>query len=392
MILSIRGRVFHIYYLRKMPNFNQEIKSKFLNSTQSRLKSIKYGKLRVGPELVRIGISKTCNFNCMSCWYYSPLLKKQKSQRWKAVKIDKDLVFNLIDELAQMQCVRVLFSGAGEPFTHPNMMDFIKRVVTKKMLVDIQTNLSLVEDPYQLIDYLGPGAGLISVHLSAVNPDTYAKMHPNQKRKTFYEVLEKIKILRNKNIPIRLVYIVNKLNYKEINDVFKLNKILGTKLHLEIMDYSPGEGIDEISLNKIESRELLQILLKLKKYKEYIRKSNLLDFINQLIHSTLGLETLKRCCVGYFFSAINEFGCVNYCCNVDKEFLMGDLNKKSFKDIWFSQKYKELRANLLQGKFLDICQDCIRKRSYNFKIRIYIEPKVRDLKLERKLIRTVNEN
>jgi len=96
------GHVFHIYYLRRMPNFNQEIKSKFLNSTRSRLKSIKDGKLKVGPEFVRIGISKACNFNCMSCWYYSPLLKKEKSQRWKTVMIDKDLVFNLIDELAEM--------------------------------------------------------------------------------------------------------------------------------------------------------------------------------------------------------------------------------------------------------------------------------------------------
>jgi len=309
------------------------------------------------------------------------LLKKPKFQRSKAVKIDKDLVFNLIDELAEIQCVRILFSGTGEPFTHPNIMDFIKKTVRNKMFVIIQTNLSLVSDPYQLANYLRLGSNLVCVNLSAANPDTYIKIHPNQKRKTFHEILEKIRILKSKNVPTRLVYVVNKLNYKEINEAFKLNKLLGTKLHLEIMDYDPKGGIDKLSLNKVEKKEVIQNLSRAKRHKEYISGSNLFNFINQLTYSALGLKRLKRCCIGYFFSSINEFGCVNYCCNVNKEFLMGDLNKKSFKDIWLSERYRELRGMFLQGRFSDVCRDCIKERGYSFKVRMYIEPTIRNVKL-----------
>ena len=192
-----------------MNNTNQEIKERFIKSNRLRLKSLKDGQLRVGPEFVRIGVSKLCNFNCLTCWDYSPLLKKQISNKEKTAKIDKDLVLNLIDDLAEMQCLRILFSGIGEPFTHPNMLDFIKRTREKEMLVYLQTNLSLVKDPYQLAKYLGNAANLVCVHLSAATPETYLKMHPNQTKKEFHDILDRVKVLRSKKVPVRLVYIVS---------------------------------------------------------------------------------------------------------------------------------------------------------------------------------------
>ena len=92
-----------------MSSFNRKIKKRFSDSNESRVKSIKSSKLRTGPEFIRIGISKTCNFNCITCWSYSPLLKKQIPNRWKETKIDKSLVFNLIDDLAEMECIGAVF-------------------------------------------------------------------------------------------------------------------------------------------------------------------------------------------------------------------------------------------------------------------------------------------
>jgi len=354
----------------------KELKSKFINSNNLRLKSVEDGLLRTGPEFVRIGVTRKCNFNCLTCWNYSPLLKRGKSKKWKKVEINKNLVFETINQLAEMQCIKVLFSGDGEPFAHPYMMNFIKRTVEKKILVYIQTNLSLVDDPYRLANYLRPKLDLVCVHLSAASPDVYVKMHPNQTKKVFYEILEKIRILRSKDIPVRFVYIVNKLNYGEIIEAFKLNEELGTKLHLEVMDYNPGKGLNKIALNKNEKKILLRGLLKLKRKKEHKAENdhNLNDFINQVTYSALGLEKLKACYLGYFFSTINELGRVNYCFNYSKDLLMGDLNKKSFKDIWTSQRYNQLRNDLSKGKFLNTCQSCIKERGSNFKIRMYVEP------------------
>ncbi len=359
----------------------RDIKGRFLKSNKKRLESLKDGRLRIGPEFVRVGLSQVCNFNCLTCWDYSPLIKKQKSLKQK---IGKDLVFNLIDDLAQMGTIKILFSGRGEPFTHPHLMDFIKKARDKNILVYLQTNLSLVKDVYQLAEYLGKGANLVCVHLSAFSPEMYFRMHPNQKEKAFHQILEKIKVLAKKKIPIRLVHVVNKLNYQEIPKALELNQKLKTRLHLEMMDYDPKSKLGQIALKNKEKKQLIQILSKLKE--KYRRRSNIIDFINQLTHSALGIEKLQSCSVGYFISMINEFGKVKYCFNRDKNILVGDLNKNSFKEIWHSEKYDRLRKKLLKGEFLDVCQNCIKKRGYNFKIRMYTDPQIRDSKFEEKVL------
>jgi len=201
-------------------------------------------------------------------------------------------------------------------------------------------------------------------------------MHPNQKENGFYEILDKIQILRSRGVLVRLVYIVNKLSYKEILEALELNKKLKTRLHLEMMDYDPGNGLGKIALNKNEKKKIILDLSNLRKQREYTLDSNIDDFINQLTYSALGIKKLNYCCIGYFLSIVNELGQVKYCFNRDKSILMGDLNKKSFKDIWSSQKYEDLRVDLVKGNFLDACQNCIKKRGYNFKVRMYIKPKV----------------
>jgi len=365
---------------------NKNIKSEFLKSFQQRLKSTKDGKLRVGPELVRIGINRLCNFNCVTCWTYSSLFKEQRLDRVKDEMIDPDLVLNLIDDLAAMKCDSILFSGRGEPFGHPRIMDFIKWSRQKKLAVFIQTNLSLVKDPKKLAKYLGPGQNLICVHLSAATPNTYAKIHPGQTIKDFYKILDKIKILRNRHVPVRLVYVVNKLNYNEILEVFKLNEELKTYLHLEVMDYELKGGLGKIAITKNEGKSIINFLNYLRKAKKHRMTSNIKEFINQLTYSSLGIEKLSSCCLGYFFSTIDEAGHVNYCFNRDKKFYVGNLTENSFSDIWSSKRYSELRNRLLNGDFLDSCKECIKGRGYNFKLHTYIDPTTRDLNKEGKIL------
>lgn len=365
-----------------MEQENLKLKKEFLETSQIRLNSFGNKQLRIGPEFLRIGISKSCNFNCLTCWNYSPLLKKKISEKEKALKIDKNLVFNLIDDLAEMRCLRILFSGFGEPFTHPHIMDFIKRSRRKGMLVYLQTNLSLVEDAYQLAKYLGTAANLVGVHLSAATTETYAKMHPNQACSQFNKILSKIKILKNKGVPIRLVYIVNKVNYQEIPEIIHMNEKFKTRLHLELMDYKGKNNIGKIALSQTDKKKIIKSLERFRNKKNYLLRTNIIDFINQLNYSSLGIKKLNSCHVGYFFSTINEEGNVNYCFNGHRKFFMGNLNNESFKNIWFSKKYNNLRICLAKGNFPEPCQNCIKKRGYNFKLRVFVNPEIRDFNLD----------
>jgi radical SAM protein with 4Fe4S-binding SPASM domain len=369
-----------------MSNIDKELESKFLKSSQLRLKSSKDGILRTGPEFVRIGLSRSCNFNCITCWHYSPFLKRQKPIEWKKIKIEKDLVFSLLRQLGQMKCLGVLFSGVGEPFTHPNTMGFIRKAKENKMLVRIQTNLSLVENPAELANYLRSAADLVCIHLSAATPETYSRMHPNQPKKKFHQILDRIRVLRREGVPVRLVFVVNKLNYKEITKMYKLNCDLGTKLHLEVMDHRPGSGLEKLNLDENDKKEIIQDLCQLRNVRDRKAKSGIKDFLDQIIYPGLGLKEISSCSIGYFYSIIDETGNVYYCYNMNENFLIGNLKNQSFKEVWLSNKYQELRARYLKGRFSKDCQRCMKERGSNFKVRLYIQPELRNFDMERKLM------
>jgi len=336
------------------------------------------------PRLIRIGVSRSCNFRCLMCWSYSPFLKEPRKDEWRKVKIDKDLAIHTINEAAEIGFRKVLFSGFGEPFTHPAMMDFVKESAKRKLGVIIQTNLSLI-DPSKLAKALKgvERDSVMCVNIGASNAETYKNLHGNVTQKDFYKILDKIKFLLEKNINVRMVHVVIKPNYQEIERVIKLNKEIGSFLHLELADFVPGEGVENIIIDRKERRQLYKKIAYLNG-KDEETNSNISDFLNQIKYRGIGAERIKKCLIGYNFCAVNEIGNVHYCFNRKSDvYFMGDLRKSSLKEIWFSKKYDLMRKKLESGEFLKECEGyCIKSalasnsRSSNFKLRFYIDPDI----------------
>ena len=159
------------------------------------------------PQLIRVGVSRACNHKCIMCWNHSLMLKEQKSDYWKKIMIGKEMLLKIIIEAKEIGFKQILFSGRGEPFTHPYMLDFIKAAVQKKIGVILQTNLSLV-DPISLADALGSlkKQSIICVNLSAAKENTYNEIHNQIKKNEFISILDKIRYLRSKKIRVRYVF------------------------------------------------------------------------------------------------------------------------------------------------------------------------------------------
>lgn len=333
------------------------------------------------PQLIRIGVSRYCNHRCLMCWNYSTLLKTSRKQEWRMVKIDKELALRTIRDASDLGFRRVLFSGSGEPFTHPNMNNFIEESTNRKLSVIIQTNMSLV-DPKELVERLADmkEKSTICVNVGASDCETYMKIHQNVGKKDFYNILNKIRFLLKNNVAVRFVFVVTKYNYKEIESAFALSNNIGSFLHLELADFVPGEGIEKASLSDEEKREIIEnFSCKANKANEKV--SNMRDFLNQIQYRGIGIKQIKRCLIGHNFCAVNEIANVHYCFNRSSgRFFMGDLNRHSLKEIWFSHNYNRMRKRLKRGKFFRECRQyctgsslCNDPRSSNFKIRFYID-------------------
>jgi radical SAM protein with 4Fe4S-binding SPASM domain len=135
-------------------------------------------------------------------------------------------------------------------------------------------------------------------------------------------------------------FLVVKPNEHQIEDVKKLGKELGVdevKLKTaQVYDYKNGHGL--IPDNQKYSR------YKKTKDGNYIIKSELLNHCWKLWHS----------CV------ITWDGRIVPCCfDKDAQHQLGDLNTKSFAEIWNSGLYKSFRSRVLESRSaIDICTNC----------------------------------
>jgi len=67
-----------------------------------------------------------------------------------------------------------------------------------------------------------------------------------------------------------------------------------------------------------------------------------------------------RCARLWFNPVITWDGKVIPCCfDKDAEYIMGDLNQDSFRDIWNGPKYRIFRKSILSGRhMIEICRNC----------------------------------
>ena len=142
----------------------------------------------IGPEWFHLDVSNPCNIDCNYCWFYSKYLKNPPSYEFKKSMINYRDFKNLVNDLARLSTDTILFTGAGEPFLHPKINDMIKFVKEKKIKLQIFTNGTIInEESAKTIIETETDELFISV--SASNPITYVKVHPNQKEKLLFSLI-----------------------------------------------------------------------------------------------------------------------------------------------------------------------------------------------------------
>ncbi|MDB5295829.1 MAG: hypothetical protein JWO31_1812, partial [Phycisphaerales bacterium] len=84
-----------------------------------------------------------------------------------------DLARRVIDELADLDDARLTLAGVGDPLLHPDLLAVVAHAVERGVAVHVETDL-LPTDPAAVDALGGSAADVVSVHLPAVTPATYA--------------------------------------------------------------------------------------------------------------------------------------------------------------------------------------------------------------------------
>ncbi len=314
-------------------------------------------KAFIGPEQVVIDITNKCNLKCISCWLYSPLLDKDKpSNEWTGKELQKNILFKLIEDLAFLGTKKIRFTGGGEPFLHKDVMEIIEFTQKKQIEVAITTNFGLVskEQIKRLIDL---NIEELCISIWASNPKIYTRVHPGVSDMYFEKLEEKLLYLKDirKHKP-RLTFanVVMNNNFLDFEKMYEMGCQYNVDaIYFTLVDTLLGQT-DTLLLNADERRKLLRKAQEIegRSKKDGICLEFFEGFLRRLSIPTDNLEKGEYdkiainkipCYVGWSFARVLADGSVAPCCRGVKK-IMGNINKKSFKDIWYSSTYNNFRA------------------------------------------------
>lgn len=237
-------------------------KCKYGHPKELKTKDKQY-KCKDYPEELTISIDRACNLKCLSC---------RKCYNTKTTEITKEIEKKLIDT-KWLEKSKIVMAGQGEVFLSPVyrriLMEEIKgkeiRIFSNGTLFN-KKNWETINEKYKKI--------YVSISVDAAKKETYKKLRCGN----FDYLLKNLKMLgeHRKNNEIKyfeLNFVVQKDNYKEIEDFIKLgeeihvDKINFTKLN-DWNTFSNSDFKEKSMINeKYLERELYDILKKIENKK-----------------------------------------------------------------------------------------------------------------------------
>jgi MoaA/NifB/PqqE/SkfB family radical SAM enzyme len=308
-----------------------------------------------GPMEVSIDLTRKCTLNCVMCWWHSPLLEKHPSKQWINESMDYDLFKKLIRDLTKVKVKRIILGGQGDPMLYPKLFDAIELAKTAGMEVALITSgFFLNEKKIRALFDLKIDS--LDVSLQAATPEIYLKMHPGHKKDTFDRIKNCITLLASlkkskklSNPRIQIIHIVCSYNYHESVKVVEFASEVGAdSIGFKRVDVVPET--EKLLLNENQLKELKTLLGKAEQKAKELNINTGLETFNKFILPglTTGKYTIDfysqiPCYAGWTSARILETGDVIPCCGC-YELIIGNIKKRSFIDIWNSEKYKHFRG------------------------------------------------
>lgn len=314
-----------------------------------------------GPEHVVVDITNRCNYRCVACWTFSPLLgDKKPPAAWYRQELPGALVERLLDDLAALGTKIVRFTGGGEPFLHPDLLPLVERAAARGLRLDITTNASKLtrESSERLVR---AGMGELAVSLWAADRPSFAATHPTTPEGDFDRTVDALRYLsgiRRNRVELVLLNVISKANYERVASMFELALALNAdRAYFTLVDPIAG-ATDVLLLDPAERAHVLEQVRWIDDRLARERPGRIkLDFWDGFktrlaaggaSAGDYDAEAVERipCYIGWYFCRVLATGEVVPCCR-GVAMPMGNLHERSFQEIWENARYGEFRKNAL---------------------------------------------
>lgn len=297
------------------------------------------------PLYMEISPVGSCNHRCIFCAYDFIGHPHRR--------LNTERLIRFIDECADAGLRSILFAGEGEPLVHPDIVSMVTHAKKKGIDVGMFTNGHLLTPA--IIQEILPALTFIRFSFNAGSPENYAAIH-QVKPDIYATVLENIRLtaeLKKKkhletDIGIQYVLLPENKDFligavkamrKSKVDYFVIKPFVHQSA---LQSYRPKRSFTFQSV-----RRLLAAAERLsgRHFKVIARRAAFQDH---------GKRQYRHCYGTSFISVLNSAGDIATCLPYweRKEFVFGNINSQTFKEIWQSQRRERIK-NYLE-KELDV--------------------------------------
>lgn len=301
------------------------------------------------PPFIEIETTTVCGYNCTYCentyWNVKPHF-----MRFEEFK-------TLVDQFDGLKWTGM--SGIGCSYKNPDYLDMLAYLKSKDVLVQTHSLFDIIsEDTSKALVDMGVDNIYCSMH--AATKETYEKLIPNAR---FERVLANLKSFirikkekRSMKPILCFHYVVNKYNIDEMTDFLDLvSSLNGDVYQVEFSEL----------LHSFKEVKDLYVPISDDKIREVKDKATELG-LRVDFNCDVGEKPLMNKCTAWIMPFVFCTGhVINCCCNNEgnrREWQVatsfGNAFKESFDDIWFSERYAEMRRKLREGEVPEECRYC----------------------------------
>src|ERR1700721_1426602 len=174
------------------------------------------------PIQVSIEVTRRCPLECLHCYNNLPMGDLEAKRR----ELSKEEHFKLLDELVEMGCFWLLYTG-GEIFARKDFLEIYTYAKKKGFLITLFTNGTIINE--QIADYLAEWPPFaIEITLYGRTRETYEAL--TQIPGSYDRCLRGITLLRERGLPLKLKTVAPGTTN---NDVFALRQFAEEELGVE---------------------------------------------------------------------------------------------------------------------------------------------------------------
>jgi len=353
-----------------MPRFEFNTRSRRLK----RYAGIAVGRPFMGPQVVSLETTHHCNLACSFCeshgFFLDQPITKSRTYIGGRRKMDLATIQRVVGELAEVGTDLVELSGKGDPIAHPELTDIVKAIKDAGLGCALVTNATMAK-PDLAPTLIERGLDRLNVSLNAGSRESYlASNHKDlwDKAVAFLATVVKLKKEAGVSNPwIRISHVVSKENVFDVDNMVQICADLGVD---EVCWYVMGE-LEGTHHLQLDESEVSRIVGSVDRYSKILDDAGVTHafpaYAKDLAQRTSEgapeqnnpLQKKLPCYEGWMFCVISPDGQVMPCCYCE-ESVLGNINDKSFGEIWFGDEYKQFRKDSLNipktGRW--ICKEC----------------------------------